>query len=117
MRFDEAVSELCSGCPGALGAAIVDPDGIPVAATPDGGRLEDVGAQFATIIREVQQAERELHHGGLEQLTVYGEGSTLILTLMGGGYFLVLLLGSDGLLGKGRFLSRVTGERLYDEFV
>ena len=41
----------------------------------------------------------------------------VILTSLAAGYFLVLVLNRDGLAGKGRFLSRLTGERLYSEFV
>ncbi len=117
MSFQAAITELCESCPGSVGAAIVDPDGIPVAVTESEVVLEDIGAEFAAIVQGVEEAERELRHGSLRQLIVYTNELALILTLMGGGYFLLLLLHSDGLLGKGRFLSRLVGERLYDEFI
>lgn len=117
MSFEAAITELCASCPGSVGAAIVDPDGIPVAVTESEVALEDIGAEFATIVQAVEDAERELRHGTLRQLVVYANELALILTLMGGGYLLLLLLDSDGLLGKGRFLSRLVGERLYDEFI
>ncbi len=116
MTLHTAVDELISGCPGALGAAIVDPDGIPVVVQPRDASLEDIGAEFATIIREVDEAERELHHGQLQQFVVTADQAVLIVTLMNEGYYLVLQLRRDGLVGKGRFLSRVTGEKLYSEF-
>ena len=117
MSFEAAITELCASCPGSLGAAIVDPDGIPVALTDSEVALEDVGAEFATIVQGVEDAERELRHGTLRQLIVYADEMALIMTIMGGGYLLLLLLETDGLLGKGRFLSRLVGERLYNEFI
>jgi predicted regulator of Ras-like GTPase activity (Roadblock/LC7/MglB family) len=117
VSFQAAITELCESCPGSVGAAIVDPDGIPVAVTESEVVLEDIGAEFAAIVQGVEEAERELRHGSLRQLIVCTNELALILTLMGGGYFLLLLLHSDGLLGKGRFLSRLVGERLYDEFI
>lgn len=117
MSFEAAITELCASCPGSLGAAIVDPDGIPVALTDSEVALEDVGAEFATIVQGVEDAERELRHGSLRQLIVYADEMALIMTIMGGGYLLLLLLETDGLLGKGRFLSRLVGERLYNEFI
>lgn len=117
MTLHSAIDELINACPGAVGAAIVDPDGIPVVVQPREASLDDVGAEFATIIREVDEAERELQHGKLEQLIVTADRSVLIVTLMNEGYYLVLQLRPGGLVGKGRFLSRVTGEKLYSEFI
>jgi len=117
VSFQDAVAHLVDACPGAVGAAIVDPEGIPVVIEPRDAELEDVGAEFATIVREVEQAERELQHGTLQQFTVYAEDAALVVTLMSGGYYLVLQLEPTGLLGKGRFLSRVVGEQLYSEFI
>jgi hypothetical protein len=48
---------------------------------------------------------------------VNAENAIVILTALAAGYFLVLVLNRDGIPGQGRFLSRLTGERLYSEFV
>ncbi len=117
MNFDQAVADLIDGCPGACGAAIVDPDGIPVAARPRGAALEVLAAEFASIVRNVGEAGRELSHGGLRQLWVSAEAAEVVVTCMGGGYFLLLLLDPDALTGRGRFQSRLLGERLYAEFL
>jgi predicted regulator of Ras-like GTPase activity (Roadblock/LC7/MglB family) len=97
------MKELVERCPGARGAAIVDPDGIPVVVLPDEATLEALGTEFASII--------------VQQLSVYAENAVVILTSLAAGYSLVLVLNRDGLAGKGRFMSRLTGERLYSEFV
>lgn len=117
MNFETTVAEIIERCPGAQAGAIVDPDGIPVVNVPDRGTLEEAGAEFSTILRDVSEAERELHHGELVQFTVHAEEGTLVLTLIGGGYFLLLQLTPEGLVGKARFLSRLAAVRLYSEFV
>ncbi|MFV2072843.1 MAG: roadblock/LC7 domain-containing protein [Thermoanaerobaculales bacterium] len=117
MNFDDSVKGLLERCPGARGAAIVDPDGIPVVVRPREGSLEALGAELATVVRDLSEAAREFHHGDLEQFSVYAEDAIIILTTMAAGYFLVLVLDRDGIAGKGRFLSRLTGARLYSEFI
>lgn len=116
MSFDEVVSDLLHGCPEARGAAIVDPDGIPVVAYPSGSALEVLCAEFASILREVGQAGREFHHGALRQFSVHAERVIIILTSLAEGYFLLLVLDTGAVVGRARFLSRVAGERLYPEF-
>ncbi len=117
MNFDDSIHNLIESCPGARGAAIVDPDGIPVVVSPRDGSLETLGAEVATILRDLAEAAREFRHGALQQCSIYAEDAVIILTTITAGYFLVLVLARDGLAGKGRFLSRVTRSRLYSEFV
>lgn len=117
MSFEEAVRELVERCPGAGGAAVVDPDGIPVVLTPRDRRLEALSAEFAAIVKSLEEAGREFQHGQLQQLSVAAEKTVVILTSIAAGYFLMLLMDRQGLVGKARLLSRLTSERLYSEFV
>ena len=117
MTFEESMKELLESCPGARGAAIVDPDGIPVVVSPEDGSLEVLGAELATILHDLAEAARELQHGQLEQCSVFAEDAVIILTTIAAGYFLVLVVSRDGLVGKGRFLSRLVRTRLYSEFI
>lgn len=117
MNFDEPIQDLLARCPGARGAAIVDPDGIPVVVSPRGGTLETLGAELAGVLRDLGEASRELEHGALEQLAVYAEDAVIILTTIAAGYFLVLVLARDGLAGKARLASRLARARLYSEFI
>ena len=118
MSFDEIVTFLMEGCPGAVGVAVVDPDGIPIVTSEDqGDALEALGAEFSTILREVEDAGRELTHGDLRQLVVHAQNATVVLTSIADGYFLVVVLDTGGLAGKARFASRLAGKRLYSEFV
>ena len=117
MNFDAAVADLLDRCPGAGGVAVFDPDGIPVVTTPKEGNLEGLSAEFASIVKSLEQAGREFQHGRLQQLSVYAENAVVILTSIAAGYFLMLIVDRHGLVGKARLLSRLTSERLYTEFV
>jgi predicted regulator of Ras-like GTPase activity (Roadblock/LC7/MglB family) len=117
VSFEESIKELLESCPGARGAAIVDPDGIPVAVSPEDGSLEVLGAEIATVLHDLVEAARELKHGQLEQCSVFAENAIIILTTIAAGYFLVLVLGRNGSAGRGRFKSRVARARLYSEFI
>ena len=117
MNFEQPIEQLLKDCPGARGAAIVDPDGIPVVVSPQDTTLETLGAELATIVRDLAEAAREFRHGDLQQLAVFAEDAVIILTTITAGYFLVLVLGRGGLTGKGRFLSRLVRTRLYSEFI
>ncbi len=117
VNFHDAMVELLSRCPDAAGAAVVDPDGIPVVVEPRDGSLEALGAELASIVKSLEQAGREFEHGQLQQLSVFSDRTVVILTNITAGYFLMLTVGRDGLVGKARLLSRLMSERLYTEFV
>jgi signal transduction histidine kinase len=97
--------------------AIVDPDGIPVVTVSRDQAMEEIGAEFAAILREMAQAERELDHGEIRQLTVETRESATVITLIGEGYFILLQMEPGGLLGKARFLARVAAEQLRSDCV
>lgn len=117
MNFEAEISRLVERCPGARGAAIMDPDGIPVVTIPESSALEALGTELATVVAGVERTGREFDHGSLEQLSVWAEDAVVLLTSLAAGYFLVLVLDRTALVGKGRLLSRVAGARLYSEFV
>lgn len=117
MKFEQPILHLLENCPGARGAAIVDPDGIPVVVRPHDATLETLGAELATIVRDLAEAAREFRHGDLEQLAVFAEDAVIIVTTIAAGYFLILVMSRGGLPGKGRFLSRLVRARLYSEFI
>jgi len=117
VNLDDVLRGLLERCPGARGAAIVDPDGIPVVAAPPDASVELLGAELGRILGEVRDAGREFRHGALKHFSVYAEEAIVLLTVLSGGYFLLLLLEPDALVGRARFQSRLTGEALHSEFI
>ena len=63
MTFEATVRDIIENCPGSLAAAIIDPDGIPVVVDPPRPEIEVLGAEMASLVREMNQAGRELDHG------------------------------------------------------
>jgi predicted regulator of Ras-like GTPase activity (Roadblock/LC7/MglB family) len=117
VNFDEVMTDLLDRCPGAGGAAVVDPDGIPVVVAPKDGSLDGLSAEFASILKSLEDAGREFQHGQLQQLSVFAENTVVILTSIAAGYFLMLLMDRHGLVGRARLHSRLASERLHSEFV
>ena len=117
MNFEQEMMALVERCPGSRGAAIIDPDGITVVLAPQSSSLEALGTEFATIVSGVDRTARDFDHGQLQQVSVYAERAAVIITSLAAGYFLVLVLDRTAMVGKGRLLSRLTGSRLYSEFV
>ena len=117
MNFEAEITRLVERCPGSRGAAIVDPDGIPVVSIPESSSLEALGTELAAVVAGVDRTGREFDHGSLQQLSVWAEDAVVVLTSLAAGYFLVLLLDRTAVVGKGRLLSRLAGTRLYSEFV
>lgn len=117
MNFEAEITRLVERCPGSRGAAIVDPDGIPVVTVPDSQSLEALGTELAAVVAGVDRTGREFDHGSLEQLSVWAEQAVVVMTSLAAGYFLVLVMDRTAMVGRGRLLSRLAGVRLYSEFV
>lgn len=117
MTFQETVKDILQSCPGATAAAIIDPDGIPVVVEPFEPDIEVLGAEMAGMVREMNQAGRELDHGGLRQFSAAAERVQIVLTTMASGYFLMVLMEPNAVTGRVRLASRLAGERLHSEFI
>jgi predicted regulator of Ras-like GTPase activity (Roadblock/LC7/MglB family) len=117
VTFDDAVQDLLTRCPGSRSVAIVAPDGIPVVVEPHAYEMETLGAELATIVKDMDSSGEELQHGRLQQFTVEAENAQVLLTTMTEGYFLLMVLDSDAVIGRARFACRVAGERLRSEFL
>jgi len=117
LNFEENVRHVLDSCPGAHAVAIVDPDGIPVIVEPHQAEIEVLGAEMASLIREMNQAGSELDHGALRQFSAMADRVQIVLTTMAAGYFLIVLLEPNAVTGRARLASRLAGERLHAEFI
>ncbi len=117
MTFEETVKDILETCPGTNAVAIIDPDGIPVVVKPLTPEVEVLGAEMAALIREMNDAGRELDHGALRQFSAAAERVQIVLTMMAAGYFLMVLMEPDAVTGRARLASRLAGERLHSEFI
>jgi len=117
VNLEETIKEILTACPGAQSVAIVDPDGIPVVIEPPRPEVEILGAEMAAMVRDLNEAGRELDHGALKQFSVAADRIQIVLTTMAAGYFLMVLMEPDAVTGRARLASRLAGERLHSEFM
>lgn len=114
MSFESILSDIVASCDGAVGAALVHLDGIPVEQVvagrlPSGPLSEDfatAGVELSRILSELSKTADALAGGGLQELTVTLQHFTAALRTVDAETFLIVLLEPDGNLGKARYLMR-----------
>ena len=118
--FKEMLDTVIEHTEGSLGALIMGTDGIAVEkvlgeAGAD-ANLDVAAAEFTSLVRNAQRAGNDTGLGGLRELVISLEGAILIMRLLSKDYFVVLALGSQGNLGRGRFELRKAELKLAKEF-
>jgi len=118
MSFRESLEGICSRVEGALGAVVVAEDGIIVErhAVNETLDLELACVEIAGAAREVKKATESVEAGELEELLVANERWLTLLRRAGPGYWLLLLMTPEGLLGRGRYELRRAAHELAAEF-
>ena len=87
--LDDLLQNLLASIPDIVAAAIVSPEGLPIAASlPTGTDETRIAAMTAAILSLGDRASTELGKGMLEQIFVRGED----------GYILVMAAGSEAVL-------------------
>ncbi len=113
MSFDSLLREMVDGC-GAIGAALMGSDGIPIAQVlasgdSDGSLSEDIataGVEFGRILEDTRKASDALSGGAVSETIIVLARFTLVFRTIDAETFLVLVLSPDGNLGKARYLIR-----------
>jgi predicted regulator of Ras-like GTPase activity (Roadblock/LC7/MglB family) len=112
MSFDSVLRAIVEECPGALGAALMGSDGIPIAQVTASGTAEDadevsvLGVEFGRILDEARKAGDAAGAGAALELSVRTERFQVVLQTLDPETFLVLALAPHGNVGKGRYLMR-----------
>jgi predicted regulator of Ras-like GTPase activity (Roadblock/LC7/MglB family) len=100
--------------PGALGAVLVGPDGIPVEMATRDPRLnlEWTAAEGMDVVRRTAAERREGPAEVPDEITISGTSRLTILRSVGGGYFLCLVAGPGAIAGQARYEAWRAGLRL-----
>ena len=110
MSFDSILEQVLSECPGALGAALMGNDGLPIAqvvvATDLVDDLTTLGVEFGRILDEARKAADAANAGAMLELGVRTDRFHVLLHAVDRETYLVLALAPDGNVGKGRYLLR-----------
>jgi predicted regulator of Ras-like GTPase activity (Roadblock/LC7/MglB family) len=103
--FRETLRRIAERVEGARSAAIVGLDGIPVesfsiAQTPS---IETVAAEMLALLKAAQNPRGEAVPGPVRELALVTDESRILLSRVSREYYLLLLLGGEGGLGRGRY--------------
>jgi predicted regulator of Ras-like GTPase activity (Roadblock/LC7/MglB family) len=91
--------------PGALGAAVVGLDGIPVEKAAVGSQVNiDLwSAEGAGVVKRAAGALRDRASDALEEVTIRCQSTCVILRALGSDYYLCLVVGPDCIPGQARY--------------
>jgi len=106
--------DMLTRLPGALGAAVVGLDGIPVeiATAGPGVNMELVAAEGIGLVRQSGWTQAGDNSTSPEEIAIAGPSRVTILRALGAGYFLCLVTGPGTIPGKARYEAWRAGLRL-----
>jgi predicted regulator of Ras-like GTPase activity (Roadblock/LC7/MglB family) len=117
--FLDKLSRISERVEGVRALALVDHDGISVesvSSDPDLD-LELLAAELVTQARAMNDHNRELQIGEVQQFSITTERAILLMSAVEGGYFLLLVLEPGGNYGRARFELRRARLSLEDELL
>ncbi|HEX9756725.1 MAG TPA: roadblock/LC7 domain-containing protein [Nitrospiria bacterium] len=108
MSFEESLRRITNNMEDSMGVALVGMDGIVVEEHKRDPLLDlhSLGAEYCSVIKGLEKTSDSLSMGVMRELSVVAEKSTVLLKRINDEYFLLLVVGSDGNFGKGRFLMK-----------
>ena len=121
MTFREILEKLVEQTPGSLAAAIMASDGIPVDEYTRPGESVDLSAlavEFHGVLEQAAKVSGAVYGGegtGLEELVLVTSEHQILFRQLDEEFFVILILGRAGMLGKARYLIRITLEELRRE--
>ena len=103
--FREALRRIAESVEGTRAVAILGLDAIPVEVygTAEGLSIEAVAAELVPLVKSARNPRTEMHTGPVSEICVVGDHSRAVLSRITPEYYLLLLLGEEGSLGRGRY--------------
>ena len=108
------LEEVLVRLPGALGAAVVGLDGVPVEKVEAGGEfnIELASAEGIGVVRRANASQIEPSNEPLEELVLSRGPHLTILRSLGPDYYLCLVVGPNAIPGQARFEAWRAGHQL-----
>jgi predicted regulator of Ras-like GTPase activity (Roadblock/LC7/MglB family) len=103
--FLDKLSRISNRIPGARALCLVDGDGIPVESVAADASidLDLLAAELVARVRTISDDRAGLAIGKVEQLSVVTDRLTVVVSSVGAGYYLLLVLGPEGIYGRARY--------------
>jgi len=117
--FTQILRRISDRVGGARAVSLVGADGIPVETwgSTEGLSMETVAAEMAGLLRAARSAGSASGAGSIREVATVAEGAITVLSRVTGEYYLLLLLGGEGNLGRGRFELRKAAAALEKELL
>jgi predicted regulator of Ras-like GTPase activity (Roadblock/LC7/MglB family) len=107
MDFNQTLKEVVEQADQGIAATLMGFDGIPVGqhvVQNPPFDLEVLSVEYSQILSSAIQLTEKLQGGALNELLLTSDRFKVIFSLVSKNYFLALLMGTDGNIGKGRYL-------------
>jgi predicted regulator of Ras-like GTPase activity (Roadblock/LC7/MglB family) len=118
--FKQALAEIVERTEGATGALIMGMDGIAVERhfLPEGNdtNMDIAATEVTSLVRGAMRAGLNTGLGTLEEICVNFDRVRVLARMLSPEYYVVLTLGPEGNLGRGRYELRKAELRLAQEF-
>ena len=119
MSFREHIQTIVEGVPGALACTVMGFDGIAIDSFERGTPRVDVPTLLAEYASAAQQLRRgaaqQPETGRIDELVVNSTNLTAVLRLLTEEYFLAVVMGNAGYVGKARYLMRMRAPSIIKE--
>ena len=121
MTFEEILARVVDETPGALAAAIMSHDGVPVgeyAAEDSDVDLSALAVEYGPVLTQTAKIAQSLGGPsgfGLEELIIGTDEVQLLFRQIDEEYFAIVALEPLGMLGKARYMVRAVLEDLHGE--
>ena len=119
MSFKEVLEKMSHRIDGVLGAVVIGEDGIiaeryVVDAAFD---MELASVEYVGGCRDIKRASESLESGEVEEVDIITEKTRMLLRNISPGYFIILMMGPGGSIGKGRYELKKASYELAPEFL
>jgi predicted regulator of Ras-like GTPase activity (Roadblock/LC7/MglB family) len=117
--FAETLRRVADRVEGARAISLIGADGIPVETwgSSEGLSMEIVAAEMGGLLRAARSAGTAAGAGLVREVATVADGAITVLSRVTGEYYLLLLLGREGNLGRGRFELRRAAADLEKELL
>ncbi len=103
--FREVLRRIAERVEGTRAVAILGLDAIPVEihGQAEDLSIEAVAAELVSVVKSARNPRTEMETGPIREICVVGERFRAVLSRITPEYYLLLLLGEEGSLGRGRY--------------
>ena len=103
--FGEVLESILNKVEGTLAAVVMGMDGIPVEnrAVSSSDNIESLAAEYSSLLKGTAFTNQEVGLGAIEEMVVSSETRIIVIRMITAEYFVMVLLGKNGNIGRTRF--------------